>query len=216
MSQDKQEAARCLVGTTRSLDAWFYMLNELLLRSKHHVQSTPTATEISPTDIVKIFTILRRNVSSNRSVILAELLHDSDVQGLGNNLNNALNIVIQAAYMTEISLAKRHASHNNPLGAYWDAEQSLVTFMERTYPQAEDSEGISLTATDQNALKGWKLAKKLGIEFKGTNNLADHLFYSRHRNTLYFFHHVGFLQAHLQNRAHGIPADSDMKTCLEM
>ena len=211
MSQDEQQVTLNLVGTTRSLDAWSRLLSELLLGSNQYVQSGPAVTEMSRADIIEIVKALRRKVDFNRDTILAELSNNR-----GINLNIALDIAIQASCMTETGVTKKHTTYNKSLGAYWNGKESFVTYMDRSYPQTIDSEGIALTKTDQNALKGWKLAKKLGIKFKGTNNLADHLFYSRQRNTLYIFHHVGFLNAHLGNRAYDIPLDSGMKTCLEM
>jgi hypothetical protein len=216
MLRDERDAALSLVGMDRSLEAWCCMIRENLARSNRHIQPASVDTTICCSDLIRIGEVLKLSVESTREAILSTILHDTDIKLRDGELGVSLDIAIQAAYMTETGVTEGHISYRRSTETSWLNTENFVAFMNKTYHKAAGAEVKRLTLADQNAIRGWKLVKKLGIELKGTNNLADHLLYNRQRNTLYFFHHVGFVIAHLRGRAYEISLESDMKTCLEM
>ncbi|KAK1700106.1 hypothetical protein BDP55DRAFT_540832 [Colletotrichum godetiae] len=77
----------------------------------------------------------------------------------------------------------------------WKTDETLVTFLERVYPQVFVG-GVPETAIDTANLSAHILHKNAGIEIKATNTLSDHLslVHGEGFKTLLVFHHCAFLK----------------------
>ncbi|KAH6869268.1 hypothetical protein B0T10DRAFT_418762, partial [Thelonectria olida] len=85
----------------------------------------------------------------------------------------------------------RHAS--------WLPDEAFIDFVARCFPQVSSGrrDRVATVLDDKSSLKAWKLKDRLGINFRGTNNLADHLLFDPRNQILYLFHHTAYLKAHL-------------------
>ncbi|KAF2420308.1 hypothetical protein EJ08DRAFT_550934, partial [Tothia fuscella] len=132
-----------------------------------------------------------------------------------------INVAVQAMIMVDCAARDWHA-HTHVMGSYrptsWAVNESFLGFVERSFPPSldMDEEAISDALDESNALKAWKLKKRLGIEITPTDNLAHHLLYDPRHNKLYVFHHVAFLKAHLELSADTLGVGCKIKESLKI
>ncbi|KAJ4296428.1 hypothetical protein N0V90_006473 [Kalmusia sp. IMI 367209] len=216
-TSDQQTIALGLLGTSGDFVAWSRLYDDLITRRRTRI-GPPTVSPVVPdSQILEIASFLKTNPRWTRIEALSSLLKDSKQEYPDEDVENALDITVQAMFMTDSVATQGHASDFRLGGLRprcWAANDSFVQFLESSFPRAIDSPKTCSVIEDQDSLKSWKLAKKLKITFKGTNNLADHLLYDSRYNTLYLFHHVAWLNAHLGGLAYEIPFDSSMDTAV--
>lgn len=211
---DQQNVALGLVGTSGDFVAWSRLYDDLITRRRTRI-GPPTVNPVVPdSQILEIAGFLKSNPHWTRIKALSSLSKAWKQEYPEEDVENALDIAVQATFMTDSVATRGHASDFRLGGLRpkcWASNESFVQFLESSFPRATDSPKICSVMEDQDSLKSWKLAKKLRITFKGTNNLADHLLYDSRYNILYLFHHVAWLNAHLGGLAYEIPFDSDME-----
>lgn len=213
----QQNIALSLFGASGDFVAWSRLYEDLVTRQRTRI-GPPNANLVIPDSrVLEIAGLLRSNSRWTRTQALSVLATNSAPGLPDENAEIALDITVQAMFMTD-SVATRGHSSDFRLGGIrpkcWASTESLVQFLESSFPQAANSSGLSTVLKNQDSLRSWKLAKKLKVKFKGTNNLADHLLYDSRYNTLYLFHHVAWLNAHLGGLAHEVSFESDMETAI--
>lgn len=83
--------------------------------------------------------------------------------------------------------------------AKWERNQSFLNFLETSFLPLQQSANVGLALGDQTSLKAWKLARRYGIQIRGTDNLLEHLLYDPRQRTLMIFHHAAYLRSHLRH-----------------
>lgn len=156
---------------------------------------------ISHDDVLVAAKVLRGNPT--------QTLHDA-TQGLqkelkvGHSMQQikfAVIVAVRAMLMLDPAVSDWHGPAYT-IGHYqhvsWQAGERFNDFVSRCFPKApKESERVAEALTDKRSLKAWKLESRLGITFKKTDNLAQHLLLDPENSILYLFHHATFLQAQL-------------------
>ncbi|KAF4992807.1 hypothetical protein FGRMN_6909 [Fusarium graminum] len=134
------------------------------------------------------------------------------------DIGSTLALAVHAMAMTDCSAQDWHPTGFS-LGGYrpisWLSQEPFVSFVERSYSRTSNSR-LNEDFTANSQLKAWKLHKRLGITFSLTDNLSEHLILDVKNNTLYLFHQVAYLKAHLAKYQHvqsplDISADDSLK-----
>ncbi|KAJ4396544.1 hypothetical protein N0V93_000764 [Gnomoniopsis smithogilvyi] len=113
-----------------------------------------------------------------------------------------INLAVQTVFMI-VSNVKSYSAPNYNIGKYhrptWKPDETLAEFISRCFPESspEQQRHVGRALEDKVELSASNLARRLGIEFKGTGNLAEHLLLDRNERVLYFFHHADYLRAQL-------------------
>ena len=197
--------------------AWSRTYDDLVTRRKTRIGPPTAIPVLLDSQVLEIAGLLKSNPRWTRIEALSKLPRGSKQEFSDEDVENALDIAVQAMLMIDSVATRGHAADFRLGGLRpkcWASNDSFVQFLESSFPKAVDFSRISSVMEDQDSLKSWKLAKKLKITFKGTNNLADHLLYDSRYNTLYLFHHVAWLNAHLGGLAYELPFDCSMETAV--
>ena len=214
---DRENIALGLLGRSGDFVAWSRLYNDLVARRRIRIGPPTASPVVLDSHILEIASLLKSNPHWTRIEVLSSLSKDLTQEYPHRDRESALDIAVQAMFMTDSAAMLGHASEFRMGGLrpkYWALNDSLVQFLESSFPRVTHSPEIYSVMENQDSLKSWKLAKKLKITFKGTNNLADHLLYDSRCNILYLFHHVAWLNAHLGGLAYEIPFDSNMETAM--
>lgn len=214
---DQQNIAHSFLGTSGDFVAWTQLYDDLITRRRTRI-GPPTASPVVPNaQILEISGLLKSNPCWTRNEALCTLSMGPRQESFDEDVENALDIAVQAMFMIDSVATRGHASDFR-LGGFrpkrWASHDSFVQFLQSSFSRATDSPKICSVMEDQDSLRSWKLTKKLKITSRGTNNLADHLLYDSRYNTLYLFHHVAWLNAHLGGLAYGLPFDSSMEAAV--
>ncbi|KAL7799928.1 hypothetical protein V8C37DRAFT_366041, partial [Trichoderma ceciliae] len=81
----------------------------------------------------------------------------------------------------------------------WLPSQSFIQFFHTAFPT--ESQECWRFSTRRNSLRAWKLKKRLGIQIRPTNDLAEHLVHNPRMKTLAVFHQVEYLKAQIRRTA---------------
>lgn len=215
--ESREAITLSFLGRSGDFQAWFRVYDDLVSRRRFHINPPTSTKAVSHTKILEIAKDLAANISWTRDECIAALFQASRDKCSEDDLENALDIAVQATFMIDCVATQWHAS-NFRLGGMrptcWAANETFLKFMENSFPISTNIQKAVLVLENQDALKAWKLEKRLGLTFKGTNNLADHLLYDRRHNTVYLFHHVAFLDAHFGGFAKNLPFESGMEASL--
>ena len=86
-------------------------------------------------------------------------------------------------------------------GAYevpWRNDTPFSQFVSDAFPKADKPSLAFNDVTIKTALMAGNLKKRLGMTFKPTHNLREHLKLDRRKNVLYIFHYTAFLKETLR------------------
>ncbi|WKT45061.1 hypothetical protein QSH57_009914 [Fusarium oxysporum f. sp. vasinfectum] len=208
--EEQDEISLRLLGRKGKFEAYFTLFDELALRestfSCNYVSSSPTHQHVLSTAIM-----LRNNIQNTKEETVNQICHGD--QTIGENVDNIINRAVQAMVMIDSAAQEWHPA-NFVLGGYrpisWLSRESFVSFVERSIPRAPDQSYKTFEDIigQKSKLKAWKLKKRLGICFLPTNDLSCHLLFNEKGNTLYLFHQVAYLKAHLEQfQSHTSPLD---------
>ncbi|KAH8724910.1 hypothetical protein GQ44DRAFT_772647 [Phaeosphaeriaceae sp. PMI808] len=214
---DQQNIAYSLLGTSGDFVAWSRLYDDLVTRRRTRIGPPTTSPVVLDSQVLEIADLLRSNPHWTRIEALSSCSIGLKQEHPDEDIENALDITVQAMFMIDSVATRGHASDFRLGGLRpkcWTCSDSLVHFLESSFCKTPESPKTRTVMDNQDSLKSWKLAKKLKITFKGTNNLADHLLYDSRYNTLYLFHHVAWLNAHLGGLANEIPFESDMEAAV--
>lgn len=198
--EEQDEISLRLLGRKGKFEAYFTLFDELALRestfSCHYVSSSPTHQHVLSTAI-----LLRNNIQKTKEETMNQISRENQV--VWENAGNIINRAVQAMVMIDSAAQEWHPA-NFVLGGYrpisWLSQESFVSFIERSIPRAPDQScnRFEDIIGHKSKLKAWKLKKRLGIRFLPTNDLSCHLLLNDKDNTLYLFHQVAYLKAHLE------------------
>ncbi|KAF5672573.1 hypothetical protein FHETE_3707 [Fusarium heterosporum] len=213
-AEDRRSLSRELLSDTGSFVSYFQNYDDLA--TKDNIFSTQGSSPprdhndvLSAAELLKMHPRITREAASSR------------LQAAWNtytNIESTLALAVQALIMTDSSAQDWHPAGFS-LGDYrpisWLSQEPFVSFVERSYSRTANSR-FKEDFTAKSQLKAWKLQKRLGITFRLTDNLSEHLILDVKNNTLYLFHQVAYLKAHLARYQHvpsplDVPADDSLK-----
>jgi hypothetical protein len=223
-STDRTKIAQYLLGRADEFPAYFELYETLVTQGGAHVIPIDQPGEpnlISHDNILWIVELLRENPRVTWTDLNSQVRQRSEelITTLGSN--KAINVAVQAMIMVDCSARDRHST-TYEVGNYrpisWESSEPFLDFVQRAFPcdSEEDRRRIKLVLRNKNALKAWKLKKRLGVTFRMTDNLMEHLLYDNHHRVLYLFHQTAFLKAHLERSSAYLPMDCDLEESLKL
>jgi hypothetical protein len=222
--EDKRDISQQLLGKQGSFSAYFELYDDLVQRNSHlavTIDDSPEDQPLTCENILEVARLLRSNVEITKANASIQIKQSLTGRHSNANVEKAINMSVQAMLMIDTA-AKDWHSADFVLGDYrptcWLASETLLDFVRKSFPVGLKSSTRAVrVAVEQRAmLKAWKLLKRLGIRFRRTNNLAEHLLFDQRGNCLYIFHHVAFLKAQLARYQDDLdPLAIDMKESLE-
>lgn len=222
--QDQEAICTALLGKAGSFDAYFAAYNDVATSATEFVEDVEkggaSLRRLTHQDILATANFLR----DHPNITLAKArstLHKTLQNGLSDgNIRHALNVAVQAMLMVDPQARERRAAGYS-LGGYhptsWLQHETFAEFLKKLFPppMEQPAERVKLALDEQASIRAWKLQDRLGLRFRGTDNIAEHLLYDRRKNTLYLFHHTSFLKTQLERfRGHRNPLEEVVETCL--
>ncbi|OCK75288.1 hypothetical protein K432DRAFT_409162 [Lepidopterella palustris CBS 459.81] len=185
-ASSRTEIAQYLFGKADEFPAYFRIIDELR-------EPSPVSHE----DVLKIVELLKANPRATWTEANPRVREQNEPSMTTSKINNAINIAVQAIIMVDCAARDRHSTTyevDNYRPISWELSESFLDF---------------------NALKAWKLKKRLAVTFRITDDLAEHLLYDSHHNVLYLFHQTAFLKAHLERSRTHLSMDCGLEDSLK-
>lgn len=121
------------------------------------------------------------------------------------NRERAAKTTVQLAFMIDPSsrdgfpMAYRF-ENEDAFPVKWLPNETFIQFFNTAFP----TEPLDFwhSSIRKRSLKAWKLKRRLGIQLRPTNDLAEHLVYNPRMKTLTVFHQVEYLKAQVRHTAH--------------
>lgn len=221
---ERSEVLRRLYGQEGDLPAFFALYDELLHKGSDFVVNVDSNSvqPLTNEEVMVAVDLLRENSSSTNDEFSQRLQESLGSQRSESEIGRLVNLAVQAMIMVDCS-AKTWHSADYSIGGYkpisWLRKETFLEFVDRSFqvdPDPVANEKVEVAFEEKAALKAWKLRKRLGVRFRGTNNLSEHLVFDQRSNSLYLFHHAGFLKAQLEKaRDQGHPLDQSMADSLQ-
>jgi hypothetical protein len=197
-----------ILGKPGVFDAYFRLYDELfdIGTGSHLIQiETPlqqSQQQINHDTILTAVRILKGNSRLTLDETKAAIQQQLQQSYSTRSLDLIVKIAVQAMLMVDSNVKESHGPDyaiGNFRHASWHSDESLVDFITKSFPQVlpERKDRVAMVLQDKKSLKAWKLRDRLGIVFRGTNNLTDHLLFDPSNRILYLFHHAAYLKAHL-------------------
>ncbi|KAK2589821.1 hypothetical protein QQS21_012501 [Conoideocrella luteorostrata] len=214
-SQERSETASQLFGKAGAFPFFFALFDDFLSQENDVALSLtgPNMQEqLSYKSILHAAGIIKDNPDMTKEEVIQKL-RATAAPSCMSKLEKNVNLAVQAMLMVDCTANHWHATdftlgNHRPIS--WLSQEKYVDFFERSFPAGHQSSlnKIQAAIEDKASMKAWKLQKRLGISFRGTNNLAEHLLFDPRRNCLYLFHHAEFLKAHLERyQSHDRPLE---------
>lgn len=219
---EKRTVARDLFGAEdkfQSLSTFFNLYDALTTSLHTTVQIQPSALN-SHDDIRRLALELRENPQLTRQEfkdkVFPSTFADSEII---RDQERAINVAVQLMLMIDCSDKDRH-SEDYEIGGFrpvrWENSERFIDFVRKTFPtDVHDLGKVRTAMKERNALKCWKLRKRAHIKFFPTDNLAEHLLYDPHDNTVRIFRQTAFLKTQLRLSAN-IPLEYGISESLQM
>ena len=209
--EERQEIARELLGKDGAFSAYFRLYGDLTQRDHDFSIAFDEPTFYIPKtyqDVLLAARKLRENTDITKEEVTTLL---QNIWKTSARVENVMNTAVQAMIMVD-SAAKDWRPADFILGGYrpisWLPHESLLSLVKRSFPLRPESSSrkIQQAMAQRPALKAWKLQKRLGVCFRSTDNITEHLLLDPKTNTLYVFHHAAYLKAHgaLPNRPRAV------------
>ncbi|KAB8698118.1 hypothetical protein FH972_026368 [Carpinus fangiana] len=172
-------------------------------------------------ELFRALVVVQQNPRLTRKEMLEKVFGQSDDQFEPHQAKKglALNTIVQIGLMTNCA-AQEQALVMLESGLYgtpWHEAQSLVDFMESSFPKVEDEphdQKSSNTLEFDSSVTAWRLKKEAGLSLQPTDNIRNHLRLDRKNNVVEVFHHTGFLKEQLR-LSKNFPADLTTAEFLE-
>ncbi|RSL97528.1 hypothetical protein CEP52_010827 [Fusarium oligoseptatum] len=175
---------------------------------------------VSHDEIMVAAKLLRENPAQTLDNAIQKLQKELKARHSTHQIRLAVIVAVRAMLMLDPAVSDRYGP-GYAIGHYrhvsWQTDERLDDFVSRCFPKApKESERVAEALADKRSLKAWKLESRLGIMFKKTDNLAQHLLLDPENNILYLFHHATFLQMQLARlQTQNAKKEEDVTTCLE-
>ncbi|KAH6867873.1 hypothetical protein B0T10DRAFT_553878 [Thelonectria olida] len=209
-----QIATELLGTTSRSFDSYFKVYHDLIARSDVHVLQVeePGPEDLAPIshdDILAGAKVLREDPKLTLDQAINQLEARLNGAHSRHQVKVAILVTVRAMLMLDCAVSRRNWEP-------WQPNEQYVDFVSKCFPKSFGvSARVAETMADQRSLKAWKLKARLGISFKGTDNLARHLLLDPKGPTVYLFHHTTFLKAQLDRVVgENFGKEDDVLTCL--
>ncbi|KAL4935036.1 hypothetical protein BDV06DRAFT_207795 [Aspergillus oleicola] len=133
--------------------------------------------------------------------------------------NDAVTSIVRVVFMLDCSL-KDKFSDSFEIGGYsparWESSEPFITYVKRAIPDCQTQHDKGFDAfKHRKTLKAWKLKKRYGLQFRPTDNIAEHLLYDPSTRIVQVFHHTAYLKAHLK-QSKDKPLDHELSESLKM
>lgn len=136
---------------------------------------------------------------------LEEFQEEAFPDCLPENRERAAKATVQLAFMIDpssrdgFSMAYR-IENEDAFPVKWLPNETFIQFFNTAFP----TEPLDFwhSSLRKRSLKAWKLKRRLGIQLRPTNDLAEHLVYNPRMKTLAVFHQVEYLKAQVRHTAH--------------
>lgn len=227
-ADDRHLITTGLLRKAGTFDAYFRVYDSLATWGGDFVLGVggkgTASRQLSHEDIVKISKFLLENPEiafvDTESHLQTDLL--DGVEAI--DVRHAIMLAVHAMLMVDPAAKDRHGSGyvlNGYRPTSWLPHETLLAFLERSFPlcvvDAKTADHIGVALEEQASMKAWKLQKRLGIRFRGTNNIAEHLLYDSRGPFIYLFHHTSFLKAKLERfRSEANPLDLKIENTLPL
>lgn len=215
-AQERREIARQLFGKEGDFPAFFALFDVLLNQENDFAVSFTAANapeQLTYQSILHAADLIKNAPEMTKEGVTRSLYEGHKTALSMSKIEKATNLAVQAMLMVDCAPNHWHAT-DFVLGAHrpvsWLPGETYVGFFERSFPMSRESstQSVQTAMEDRGALKAWKLQKRLGVNFRATNNLSEHLLFDPRSNCLYLFHHAEFLKAHLEKcRGHKQPLE---------
>ncbi|KAK4654963.1 hypothetical protein QC762_405890 [Podospora pseudocomata] len=205
----KTQIADSLLGKTGEFDAFFRLYDELLnIGSRSFVvqidnPSQQNSRPVSHDSIIIAAKVLKAQSSLSLKDTKEAIQKRLTAQKLSSlEVDIVLKVAVQLAFMVHPNVYDSHGPAFR-IGSYrpasWLSEESFTDFVSKSFPHVSSTRisRVQDALAEEKSLKAWKLKERLGIKFRPTNNLAEHLVFDPDSQSLYLFHHAGYLKAHL-------------------
>lgn len=222
---EQDEISRHLFGKECEAPAFFALYNDLVRKQGDFIVNVSVNgnKSIDNYEVLLAIDLLKRSILITKDEFFNDLNKRLRSERPASDIHSIINVAVQTMVMVDANAKDRHAA-GFAVGKYrptsWLAKETFLQFMERTLRATESSMAYqSLERSNEvaSALKAWKLQKRLGAHFLGTTNLSEHLLLDEQTNCIYLFHHVGFLEAHLDKaQDHGHSLNHGMSDSLEV
>ncbi|KAF5004050.1 hypothetical protein FDECE_9425 [Fusarium decemcellulare] len=199
----RQDIALRFLGTAdRNFEAYFRVYDDLLIDADAHLLQVGHSESTEPGPIthrdVKIAARLIRESPEKTlhqmTLNLQERLPDVSAQ----KASLAIRVAVRTMFMLDSAVSDWHGP----------------SF---TIGSSHESEDVMDAIANKRSLKAWKLKARLGITFRATDNIAQHLLLDADNRILYLFHHTSFLKAQLSRlQGQNIDKEHDILNCLAM
>ncbi|KAM5345063.1 hypothetical protein ACJ41O_010925 [Fusarium nematophilum] len=204
----RDQIAQELLGKTGQFTAYFKLYDRLMMigTDGHVVQIERPGQQghhpLNHDDILTAARMLKSNNSLTLDDARQRLQSQLHVKRSRREIGFAISVAVQAMLMIDSDIEDYRGPDfriGNHQHASWRAGETFSDFVARSFPKIprEHQHRVALALDDKKLMKAWKLKERLGISFKGTDNLADHLLFDPGNNILYLFHHAAYLRAHL-------------------
>lgn len=153
-------------------------------------------------DLFSIIRLLKENPDAPRSVLTNEHFSKfGDIKPREKDQCRAFNLVGTVMTMVDCCCEKTAPKRaTGPDPTVWHSNESLSQFMASAFPTEDppDASGKH-RSSDMRRLAVKRLKKDHGFQFRGTQNLSDHLYLELDGETriLYIFYHARALKEHL-------------------
>jgi hypothetical protein len=216
---DRKRVAAELFGTIPpALGSYFRVYDSLLARRENFVldfeeskpgNRTPNRL-ITQSDVLEVATVLRRDPTLTLNQASEQLRIQPGTIRLPQQLRLTILVSAQVLLMLDFT---------GPMDT-WQPSERFVDFVSRCIPKTAGFSAAAKSALEnQRSMKAWKLRARFRLSFKGTDNLARHLFLDpSHPDgpSLYIFHYTAFLKTQLDRlRQQNFHKDSDTLACLK-
>jgi hypothetical protein len=215
---EQQYIARQLLNDDDQGDfeTYFLLIEELLRRANTHVN--PLQPQLTYNDVLNVTNNLRADPTRTHQKIQCDVTTSMPYRPL-SAISDLIAIAVQARVMVDSRAADWHAT-GFFLGTYtpvsWSPMGTFSDYIKGRLPvEGVGGHSDRVTSTLQNIsqLSARNLKKTLGITFKSTDNLAQHLVLDPQHNVLYLFDQTPVLKVHL-SRVLRPGAGADMTDCL--
>jgi len=155
-------------------------------------------------DLFEIILLLKEKPDVSRSVLITEHFsnygadHTPDIR----DQLRAFDLAIRVLTMVNCSLENPCSIpwKLGPEPIVWRSDYSLSKFMKSNFPTKDRS---SLSEKDgslelKRKLAAKQLKKVLGLSFRGTDDLRNHLYLDSETRSVQIYHHTSFLKEHLR------------------
>ncbi|KZL69711.1 uncharacterized protein CT0861_09246 [Colletotrichum tofieldiae] len=204
--EGRSELIRHLYGPDISLPAFSALYNDLLHKDSDFLVNLDPADNgsISDRDVMLAVDLLREDPCLTKESTAHKVEEALARRRSQTKIDSLINLAVQVTVMVDCAAKERHST-GFAVGGYrpisWLQKETFLEFVTRSFPTDADSaaaERVEAAVDEKAALKAWKLQKRLGLQFRGTHNLSEHLLLDPRSNCLYLFHHAGFLKAQLR------------------